>query len=81
MQQQERKKYLKLDEEAWQKVRTFVDAYFQQQERASNATYKILFTAISERFSWHFLNNSFLGPRDTRVVKLLTIVCPFDTDI
>ena len=50
MEQPQRKKYLKLDDEAWKQISTFVDAYFQQQEGASNATYKILFAAISAQF-------------------------------
>ena len=46
----ERKKYSKLDEDAWRKVKIFVDGYFQQQERATNATYHILFRAISDQY-------------------------------
>ena len=45
-----RKKYLKLDEEAWEKVRNFVDGYFQVPEKAAIATYPKLFKAISEQY-------------------------------
>ena len=46
----ERKKYSKLDEEALRKVKIFVEGYFQQQELATNATYQILFRAISDQY-------------------------------
>jgi hypothetical protein len=46
----ERKKYSKLDEEAWQKVRIFVNDYFQQREEAVKATYEILFREISQKY-------------------------------
>ena len=45
-----RKKHQRLDDEAWKQVSTFVEAYFQKQEKAANTTYKILFTAISAQF-------------------------------
>ena len=45
-----RKKYLKLDKEAWEKVKNFVDGYFQVPEKAAIATYPILFEAISEQY-------------------------------
>jgi len=46
--EKERKKYLKLDERAWVQVRTFVDDYFGDQEKAEKATYKILFKEIEK---------------------------------
>ncbi len=46
----ERKKYSKLDEEAWQQLRIFVNDYFQQREEAVKATYEILFREISQQY-------------------------------
>ena len=45
-----RKKYLRLDEEAWEQVRAFVDDYFRQQEKAAKATYATLFREISQQY-------------------------------
>ena len=39
-----------MPEEAWDKVRTFVDDYFRKSEKAANATYQILFQAISQQY-------------------------------
>ena len=46
----QRKKYLRLDEEAWGHVTAFVDAYFRQRENAVKATYAILFRDISQQY-------------------------------
>ena len=46
----DRRKHLRLDEEAWKKVKIFVDDYFRQPDKAANATYPILFRAISEQY-------------------------------
>ena len=46
----QRKKYLRLDEEAWGHVTAFVDAYFRQRENAAKATYAILFRDISQQY-------------------------------
>ena len=46
----ERKKYLKLDEQAWEQVKTFVGEFFRNQEKAAKATYDILFREISQKY-------------------------------
>ena len=43
-----RKKTLKLQEQDWELVRTFVESYFEQSEKATKATYETLFADIKQ---------------------------------
>ena len=46
----ERKKYLKLGEQEWEQVKTFVGDYFRDQGKAEKATYNTLFREIGEKY-------------------------------
>jgi hypothetical protein len=46
----ERKKYLKLGEQEWEQVNTFVKDYFRDRDKAEKATYNTLFREIGETY-------------------------------
>ena len=53
-----RKKLLRLEEQDWKLIRTFVEKYFEQHEKAAKATYEILFSDIKKEYPDYDLHKS-----------------------
>ena len=65
-----RKKYLKLDDQEWEQVRSFVDDYFEQPEKAAKATYAVLFREISQKYPHIVLEPSAFTKHIASIEKL-----------
>ena len=46
----QKKRYSKIDEQQWEQIRALVEEYFQQPEKASRATYNLLFKEIQIKY-------------------------------